>query len=52
MVRGNGNHQYHRNGEGDLVRYDARILSVKRETAERYIRAMGLDPRAWLDGTD
>jgi IS30 family transposase len=48
MVREQKAKQYHPNAAGANVRYEARILSVKRETAERYLRAMGFDPADWL----
>jgi IS30 family transposase len=49
MVRGWKAHQYIENAAGQVVDYNARTISVRRETAERYLRAMGHDPREWLD---
>lgn len=36
------------NAAGETVRYEARNLSVNRLRAERYLKAMGCDPKDWL----
>lgn len=36
------------NAAGETVRYEVRNLSMNRLRAERYLKAMGFDPKDWL----
>jgi IS30 family transposase len=43
--------QFKANAAGETVRYEARNLSMNRLRAERYLKAMGYDPKDWLPDT-
>jgi DNA-binding transcriptional MocR family regulator len=47
-VRGWTAHQYIENAAGEVVDYGARSISVRHDTAIRYIQAMELDPADYL----